>query len=170
MGTQTTRAVLATAAIVLGLGLAGCGSDGGTEATTSEQTTSSSSAAASTSSAAPSTSPQEAGSTMTVGDYLEENGITQVIVKRGDPTAPVLNLPMPPGWMDVGADTPEDAYGAIVLESATGTPNPPAIIARMARQPDVRIGTCRSMAASAAPDTTTSRPQRSPFTHPLSLR
>lgn len=130
MGTQTTRAVLGTAAIVFGLGLVGCGTDGGTEATTSDQTTASSSAE--TSSAAPSTSAQ-AEPAMTVGDYLQENGITQTMVKRGDPTAPQLNLPMPPGWMDIGADTPEDAYGAIMLESAAGTPNAPVIVARMAR-------------------------------------
>lgn len=157
MGTQTTRAVLATAAIAVGLGLAGCGSDGGTEATTSDQTSTSSSAAqTSTSSEAPSTSAQAAGPAQTVGDYLEESGVTQTIVKRGDPTAPVLNLPMPPGWVDVGADTPEDAYGAIVLESAAGTPNPPAIIARMARIGDGDVDPAKIL--ELAPNALKNRP------------
>lgn len=135
MGMHNARVALSTAAIVLGLGVAGCGSDGGSEATTSEQTpsTSSSPVAASTSSEAPSTSAQAGGSDQTVGEYLQGNGISQTMVKRGDANAPRLDLPMPPGWADVGADTPDDAYGAIYLESAEGTPNPPAIIARMAR-------------------------------------
>ncbi len=131
MGTQRTRVVFVAAAIALGVGLAGCGSGSGTGASTSEQTAASSSP--STSSAVPSTTAPPAGRAGTVGDYLRENGITQAMVKRGDPTAPRLNLPMPAGWRDVGADTPEDAYGAIVFEGATGAPSPPAIIARMAR-------------------------------------
>jgi hypothetical protein len=131
MGTQTTKVVLGTAAIVLTLGLAGCGTDSATEATTSEQTTTSSSAE--TSSAPTSTPAQAEQPATTVGDYLDENGITQIMVSRGDATAPQLDLPTPPGWMDVGPNTPKDAYGAIVLESAAGGPNPPVIVASMAR-------------------------------------
>ncbi len=153
MGTQGTRAVLVTAAVALGLGLAGCGSDRGTGASTSEQTASSS---PSTSSAAPSTSAQTAGRAGTVGDYLRDNGITQTMVKRGDPTAPKLNLPMPAGWRDVGADTPEDAYGAIVLESATGAPSPPAIIARMARLSGGEVDQAKIL--ELAPNAVTNQP------------
>lgn len=131
MGTQTTKVVLGTAAIVLGLGLAGCGSDSATEATTSEQTTTSPSVA--TSSAPTSTPEQAQQPELTVGDYLQQNGITQITVARGDATAPQLNLPAPPGWMDVGPNTPENAYAALVLESAAGAPNPPVIVASMAR-------------------------------------
>ena len=130
MGTQTTRAALAAAAAILGLGIAACGSDGGSDATTPEQTAASSSASAN--SAAPG-SRAEPAPDQTVGDYLRDNNITQTVVVRGNPTAPQLDLPMPTGWKDVGADTPPDSYGAIVLESAADAPNPPAIIARMVR-------------------------------------
>ncbi|CAA0127013.1 Uncharacterised protein [Mycolicibacterium vanbaalenii] len=117
--------------MALGLGVVGCGADSGTEATTSEQTTTSSSAE--TSSAPTSTPTQAQQSAVTVGDYLKDNGVTQIAVTRADATAPELNLPVPPGWMDVGPNTPEDAYGAIMLESAAGSPNPPVIVASMAR-------------------------------------
>ena len=129
MGTQTTKVVLGAAAIVLNLGLAGCGTDSATETTTSEQTSTS----VETSSATTSAPAQAQQPATTVGDYLNENGVTQIMVSRGDATAPQLNLPTPPGWMDVGANTPRDAYGAIVLESAAGGPNPPVIVASMAR-------------------------------------
>jgi hypothetical protein len=56
-------------------------------------------------------------------------------VKRGDPGSPELNLPVPPGWSDTGADTPEDAWGAIALTDPPSE-NPPAIIARMAKLSD----------------------------------
>ncbi|MGB3356229.1 MAG: LpqN/LpqT family lipoprotein [Mycobacterium sp.] len=129
MGTQATKVVFGTAAIALSLGLAGCGTDSATEATPSEQ----SSTSVETSSAPTSTPEQAQQPATTVGDYLDENGITQIMVSRGDATAPQLDLPTPPGWMDVGPNTPKDAYGAIVLESAAGGPNPPVIVASMAR-------------------------------------
>ncbi len=131
MGKQTTRLALCTAAMVLGLGAAGCGSDSATETTTSGQADTSS--AAETTSTPSSTPAPPQSSAVTVGDYLKENGVTQIMVTRADATAPRLDLPLPPGWMDVGPNTPEDAYGAIMLESAAGAPNPPVIVASMAR-------------------------------------
>lgn len=129
MGTQTTKVVLGTAAIVLGLGLAGCGSDSATEATTSDPT----SPSVETSSV-PTSAPEQAQQpAVTVGEYLKQNGITQIAVTRGDATAPQLDLPLPTGWMDAGPNTPEGAYGAILLESAAGAQNPPVIVASMAR-------------------------------------
>lgn len=103
------------------IGLTGCGSG-----EKSDSAPSSASSPASTTSAAPA-----AG--LTIAEYLEQNNITQTMVKRSDPGAPQLHLPMPAGWADVGSNTPKDAYGAIYLQAAGQTPNPPAIIARMAR-------------------------------------
>lgn len=105
------------------IGLTGCGSGEKTDSATSAA---SSSVPASTTSAAP-------GTTLTIAEYLRQKNIRQTMVKRGDPGAPRLNLPMPAGWADVGRDTPPDAYGAIYLQAPGPTPNPPAIIARMAR-------------------------------------
>lgn len=136
MRSATTIGALAAATVAIGLTLTGCGSSGdSTESASSE--TSATSAASETSSAessapAGTTAAAPAGN-QTVGAYLTAQGVTQTVVTRGEPGVPTLNLPMPEGWADVGADTPEDAYGAIYLQSAEGTPNPPAILARMAR-------------------------------------
>ncbi|MGE0218762.1 LpqN/LpqT family lipoprotein [Mycolicibacterium sp.] len=155
MAMHTGRAVLGAAAIALSLAVAGCGSGANSPSATSQAETSStgtsnaetstaetstvetSAAEATSSPAAPGT--DAAAPDYTVGDYLRDNGITQTMVKRGEPGVPELNLPTPAGWVDVGADTPDNAYGAIVLESAAGEPNPPAIIAQMARLGDGEV-------------------------------
>jgi Probable lipoprotein LpqN len=121
--------VLATGSVLLSLALAGCGSGSDTAATTSEKPTTS--VAVNTSAAEPTTS----GSAQTVAEYLKASGVTMTPVKRGDPGSPELNLPVPPGWSDIGADTPEDAWGAIALTEPPSD-NPPAVIARMAKLSD----------------------------------
>ena len=117
---------LVCAAAAIAIGVTGCGSSDKAEEPTSSSAASSSAAPTSGTSTKP-------AADLTIAEYLEQNNITQTMVKRGDPGAPQLNLPMPAGWADVGADTPADAYGAIYLEAARETPDPPAIVARMAR-------------------------------------
>ncbi|WP_240761110.1 LpqN/LpqT family lipoprotein [Mycolicibacterium sp. CR10] len=124
--------VIAIAAVALGIGLSGCGSDTKTEESTSASTSASATESESetSSSEAPTTSAEAAGPAMTIADYVKENNITEAPVKRGDPGAPTIDLPFPPGWEDMGAQTPEWAYGGIVF---TGDPamatTPPTIIA-----------------------------------------
>lgn len=137
MANRTTSSALAAAVTALGLVLTGCGgSEPPTAESSSEQSSSSSpsssaSAAESTSSAASTSA--ESAPIQTVDDYLKENGIERTIVHRGDPGVPMVNLPLPAGWRDMGPDTPETAYGAIVLDDPALGNNTPAIIATMAR-------------------------------------
>lgn len=133
MRKPATISVLATVTVAVGLAVTGCGSSSDSAESTESSATSSASSAAETTTAETSETSEAAATTQTVGEYLTAQGVKQTIVTRGDPGVPTLNLPMPEGWADVGGDTPEDAYGAIYLESAKGTPNPPAILARMAR-------------------------------------
>jgi hypothetical protein len=123
-----SRALMGAVAVAV-IGLTGCGSSEKAESPSSEV----SSEVSSGSAPSPTTTAGAQPAGLTVAEYLKQNNITQTLVKRGDPGAPQLNLPMPAGWADVGADTPKDAYGAIYLEAARETPNPPAIVARMAR-------------------------------------
>ena len=117
--------VIAIAAVALGVGLSGCGSDTKTEESTTSETTTSE---------APTTSAEAAGPATTIVDYIKENNITETSVERGDPGAPDINLPIPPGWEDAGARTPEWAYGAIMF---TGDPDaaqdPPTVIAILSK-------------------------------------
>ena len=115
--------VLAAGTVALGFALVGCGSGSDTASTTSEQTSEKTSESASVTPAA---------STQTVAEYLKENGVNMTPVKRGDPGAPELNLPIPPGWSDLGKDAPEDAWGALTL-TEPASDNPPAIIAQLAK-------------------------------------
>ena len=109
-------------AVVLGLALAGCGSDDKKD----EPTTSSSTAAAS----------KEAKSkpNASIPDYIKENGITETPVKRGDPGSPEINLSFPPGWGGHGSPDAPPAWGGTKF---TGDPAmaaaPPTILALLSK-------------------------------------
>jgi hypothetical protein len=130
MGMRSKGKILATGTVALGFALVGCGSGSDTAATTSESTS-----AAPVSSTQTSTQAAIDESALTVAQYLKQNGVTMTPVKRGDPGSPELNLPIPPGWSDLGKDAPEDAWGAIAL-TEPASDNPPAIIAQMAKLSD----------------------------------
>ncbi len=130
--TRSLRAgVIAVAAIAVGIGLSGCGSDTKSEPSTSKQTPTASSTT--TSKAAPTSSAQASGPNKTIVDYIKENGITETPVHRGDPGSPTINLPFPPGWEDAGSRTPEWAYGAIVSNDPAMAQDPPTIIALVSK-------------------------------------
>jgi hypothetical protein len=123
----------AIAVVALGLALAGCGSDTKSAPSSSASSSSSSkSSSAKSSSAAPST-PAPAGKNETIADYIKESGITETPVKRGDPGTPTLDLPVPAGWADTGAKTPEYAWSAIVSTDPTMASDPPSIVALMSK-------------------------------------
>jgi hypothetical protein len=122
--TRSLRAgVIAVAAIAIGIGLSGCGSD--TKSEPSKQTSTASSTA--TSKAAPTSAAPAAGPNKTIVDYIKENGIVESPVHRGDPGAPTIVLPSPPGWEDAGSRTPAWAYGAIVSSDPAMAQDPPTI-------------------------------------------
>ncbi|MCB0948383.1 MAG: LpqN/LpqT family lipoprotein [Mycobacterium sp.] len=123
--------VIAIAAVALGIGLSGCGSDTKTEgsATKSAEATTSE-----TSSEAPTTSAEASGPAETIVDYIKENNITETQVERGDPNAPKIDLPIPQGWEDAGGKTPDWAYGAIMFtEDPAMAQDPPTVIAILSK-------------------------------------
>ncbi|ANI38393.1 LpqN/LpqT family lipoprotein [Mycolicibacterium vaccae] len=130
MRSTTTISALAAVAVVLGTSVSGCAS--GRDDGAGTATTETSAAASGTGSAGTATAPADH---RTLDDYLKANGVTQTVVKAGEPGVPGVELPMPDGWepvTDAGA-APPDAYGAIFLTAAKGTANPPAILVRMVR-------------------------------------
>jgi uncharacterized protein YceK len=130
--TRALRAsVIAISAIAIGIGLSGCGSDTKTEPSTSKQTSAASSTT--TSKAAPTSAAPAAGANKTIVDYIKENGIVESPVHRGDPGAPTIDLPFPPGWEDTGNRTPDWAYAAIVFTDPAMAQDPPTIIALVSK-------------------------------------
>ncbi len=121
--------VIAISAVALGIGLSGCGSD-----TKTEESTTTSATETTTSAEDPIASAEAEGPARTIVDYIKENNITEVGVKRGDPGAPSIDMPIPEGWQDAGDKTPDWAYGAIVY---TGDPkmaqDPPSVIAILSK-------------------------------------
>ncbi|MDG4663991.1 LpqN/LpqT family lipoprotein [Mycobacterium sp. 236(2023)] len=114
--------------------LTGCGSGDDKSGESSATSSAASSSAETTTAEATETSAAAPADKQTVGEYLTANGVSHTIVKANEPGVPKVDLPMPEGWEPIpDADLPQDAYGAIFLSAAKGTPNPPAVIARMAR-------------------------------------
>jgi Probable lipoprotein LpqN len=135
---KTTAAIsgVAIAAMALSLGLVGCGSNSkGNQASTSTTTTTTTKPQANI---APRTE-SAPGPGPTIASYIQQNGITETPVHRGDPGAPTINLPSPNGWVDAGQDTPDWAYAAIVFngpEAADYTPSIVAVVSKLAGDVD----------------------------------
>jgi hypothetical protein len=127
MKSSLRAGVVAIAAVALGIGLSGCGSDTKTAPSTSKTTSSESKTT--TSKAAPTTTAQASGPNKTIVDYIKENNIVETPVHRGDPGAPTFDLPVPAGWEDAGSRTPDWAYSAILFSDPAMAQDPPTIIA-----------------------------------------
>jgi hypothetical protein len=121
--TTAIRAVAITA-VALSLVVVGCGSESDSaqeSATTTSEAT-----------AAPGTE-NTAGPNPTIATFVQENHIQETPIHRGDPGAPNVNLPVPDGWADAGADIPEWAYSAIVYTGPEAAQYTPRITAKMFR-------------------------------------
>lgn len=127
MKKMTVATVAGLAAIAMSVSLVGCGSK--TETKSSSSTSTSTSTSSATSSATSTKPDQAEGEHKTIQDYIKANKIVETQVKRGDPTAPTINLPFPPGWTDAGGHTPDWAYGAILYDKPEDPGDPPSIIA-----------------------------------------
>jgi hypothetical protein len=130
MRTHTTAGAAVVALVAVGLSLAGCGSDAKTETATSATKTSSAQASPAPSSGS---STPAAGTNPTIADYIKQNGITETLVKRGDPGTPTIDVPLPAGWADGGPKTPQGAYSAIVYTDAAMAADPPSIVAILSK-------------------------------------
>lgn len=132
-----TSAATGAAAIATTLGviLTGCGSD--SKSIEGTAVAGSSASETSTRESTPRVAPRDedaTGTNPTIASYIQENGIQETPVARGDAGAPTLDIPVPEGWQDAGEDTPEWAYGAIVYtgpEAAEYTPSIVAIVSKL---------------------------------------
>lgn len=129
MNKLTAVATAGLAAVSLSLAVVGCGSDSKTETKTSTSTSTSTATSTSKSTETSASPTPAAGKNKTIQDYLKENQITESPVKRGDPGSPNIDLAMPAGWSDAGGQTPDWAYGAVVLDNPQDPADPPSIIA-----------------------------------------
>lgn len=132
MATSLRAGGVAALAVTLGITLAACGSDSAAKGSGTAAETSSS-ATETPAAAPPSPAPERQGPAYTIVDYIRDNGITEQPVKRGDPGAPTVDLPMPPGWQDAGDQAPEWAYLAMLYGDPAMADDPPTIVALMSK-------------------------------------
>jgi hypothetical protein len=129
---------VAIAIVALGIGLVGCGSTSGsnnasnkTSTTTTIGKTTTTTTGKTQAKVAPRTTAP--GPNPTISSYIQQNGITDTPVHRGDPGAPAINLPIPDGWADAGPDTPATAYWAIVDNGPEAAKYTPSIVATVSK-------------------------------------
>ncbi|OBI85142.1 LpqN/LpqT family lipoprotein [Mycobacterium sp. E740] len=98
--------------------------------------TSSTSTSAKTAPSTAKVAPREedsSGPNPTIASYIAENHIQETSIKRGDPGAPAIDLPIPNGWQPAGDDTPDWAYGAIVYTGPEAAEYTPSIVALLSK-------------------------------------
>jgi serine/threonine-protein kinase len=104
----------------------------GSDDTTPDPATSSTRAPAGT--ARPTTtSARPKGSAHTIADYIRDNRIVEVPIRRDTPDAPVVTLPIPPGWSDAGPRAPSWAYSAMLFDGLPVNVDPPTVISLMSK-------------------------------------
>ncbi|WP_193044068.1 LpqN/LpqT family lipoprotein [Mycolicibacterium baixiangningiae] len=88
-----------------------------------------------TSRARPSTTPRPtaARSPYTIADYIRDNRIVERPIHRETPDAPVVTMPIPPGWSDAGTRAPSWAYSAMVFDGLPANVDPPTVISLMSK-------------------------------------
>ena len=123
MRSSLRAGVVAIAAVALGIGLAGCGSDTKTAPSTSSKETTSES----------NTATSKAGPDKTIADYIKENNIIETPVHRGDPGSPTIDLPVPTNWHDVGSHAPKGAYDAMQYSDPATAADRPTLIVYVAK-------------------------------------
>lgn len=129
---------VAITAVALSLALVGCGSKTNEKSTTSTTTTTTTTK---TSGALAPRTQNAPGPNPTIASYIQENGITETSVHRGDPGAPTIDLPVPDGWANAGPDTPKWAYDTIVYkgpEAADYTPSVIAVVSKLTGNVDAQ--------------------------------
>lgn len=80
-----------------------------------------------------STAARPKGSAYTIADYIRDNRIVEVPIRRDTPDAPVVTLPIPPGWSDAGPRAPSWAYAAMVFDGLPADVDPPTVISLMSK-------------------------------------
>ncbi len=127
--TFANRAGLAAIALAAGIGLTGCGSETAGDATPADETSATAETTVSSTSEAPAPQTPAAGADITVEQYIAENGIEATPMRQGDPGAPTVTLPFPPGWVAIGDSAPEDAFDGIMFTGDPPAPAPATIVA-----------------------------------------
>ncbi|MBO0679429.1 LpqN/LpqT family lipoprotein [Mycolicibacterium sp. S2-37] len=72
--------------------------------------------------------PEQRAQTYSIPDFIRDNGLTETVLHPGDPGAPTVAMPLPPGWVDAGVNTPEWAWSAMFLNDPALLADPPNII------------------------------------------
>ena len=121
---------VAIAITALGIGLVGCGSPSSSNHAASKTSTTSTTSKPQSKVAPRTTVP---GPNPTIASYIQQSGIADAPVHRGDPGAPTLNLPIPDGWADAGQDTPATAYWAIIDNGPEAAKYTPSIVATVSK-------------------------------------
>ncbi|BBY19729.1 LpqN/LpqT family lipoprotein [Mycolicibacterium litorale] len=122
--------ILLVAGVVTAVALGGSDDAGGPAPTTTTSTSARGPAGVSRPTA---TSARPDRSAYTIADYIRDNRIVEVPIRRETPDAPVVTVPIPPGWSDAGPRAPSWAYSAMVFDGLPDNVDPPTVISLMSK-------------------------------------
>lgn len=121
--------------VVIALALTGCGSDTPTETTNSQKTSvqvTNANPAPGPTAPPPSAPPQSDAARpvhqYTIVDLIRDNHLVETRLHPGEPGAPTMDLPTPPGWVDANGTTPAYAWRAIYFTDPAMSADPPSIV------------------------------------------
>jgi hypothetical protein len=103
--------------------------DSDTSTTVAEEPTVSSSPTRSAQTRTPGAAPPAGPSDLTIAEYIQQNGITETPIAQNDPGAPSIDLPLPPGFEDLGERTPEWALGGMMSSDPAFGSDPATVMA-----------------------------------------
>lgn len=73
------------------------------------------------------------GLNKTLADYFAANDITQTSVRPGQSGAPIVTIPVPPGWSAAGSDLQPGVYAELLYDDATNPGDVPFVEVLLSR-------------------------------------
>lgn len=139
MKKMTAMSGVAITVVAFSLALVGCSSNNTPAAQSSSSASSATNSTTSSSTVAQPPGENAPGPNPTIATYIQQNGIVEAAVHKGDPGSPTIDVPVPPGWQDAGTDTPDWAYSMIKYtgpEAAQYAPQIFAIVSKLSGNVD----------------------------------
>lgn len=130
---RTARRATRIAAVAAAAALAACGSTADDQTVMPPDTGGATASATMTTTSAAQAGAQAGASGYTIVDYIRDHDIDETTARPGDPGAPNVSLPTPPGWSNATDRAPGWAWAALVSGDPAVADDPPSIVVLMSK-------------------------------------
>lgn len=130
---RTARRATRIAAVAAAAALAACGSTADDQTVMPPDTGGATASATMTTTSAAQAGARAGASGYTIVDYIRDHDIDETTARPGDPGAPNVSLPTPPGWSNATDRAPGWAWAALVSGDPAVADDPPSIVVLMSK-------------------------------------